>query len=239
MELPSYRIPSGKSVLLHMWEKAKDFIRKAFTIIFLAAIVIWFLQSFDLHLNPVSDASQSILAAIGSVIAPIFIPLGFVIWQASTSADHRDHCKRNSGKRPGCVDGRRGYHGVDAAAFAAVYAAERVHLPLLYAAIYAVRGGFGGCKARDGIPPGSGAGHDGADRDRMVDCVCSTAYRLVAGICVIWVCWIGCCWQRYWGWPFWLYGAGDAAKAAVQDVRAARWRIHAEMQSVKRNDFET
>lgn len=85
MELPSYRIPSGKSVLLHMWEKAKDFIRKAFTIIFLAAIVIWFLQSFDLHLNPVSDASQSILAAIGSVIAPIFIPLGFNDWRASTA----------------------------------------------------------------------------------------------------------------------------------------------------------
>ncbi len=85
MELPSYRIPSGKSVLLHMWEKAKDFIRKAFTIIFLAAIVIWFLQNFDLHLNPVSDATKSILASIGSVIAPVFIPLGFNDWRASTA----------------------------------------------------------------------------------------------------------------------------------------------------------
>ncbi len=85
MELPAYRMPSPKSVLLHMWEKAKDFIRKAFTIIFIAAIVIWFLQSFDWSLNMVSDSSTSILASIGSVIAPIFIPLGFNDWRASTA----------------------------------------------------------------------------------------------------------------------------------------------------------
>ncbi|PWL46669.1 MAG: ferrous iron transport protein B [Clostridiales bacterium] len=85
MELPAYRMPSPKSVLLHMWEKAKDFIRKAFTIIFIAAIVIWFLQSFDWSLNMVSDSSMSILASIGSVIAPIFIPLGFNDWRASTA----------------------------------------------------------------------------------------------------------------------------------------------------------
>ena len=85
MELPGYRMPSPKSVLLHMWEKAKDFIRKAFTIIFIAAIVIWFLQSFDWSLNMVSDSSTSILASIGSVIAPIFIPLGFNDWRASTA----------------------------------------------------------------------------------------------------------------------------------------------------------
>jgi ferrous iron transport protein B len=85
MELPAYRIPSGKSVLLHMWEKAKDFIRKAFTIIFLAAIVIWFLQNFDLSLNPVTDSTQSILAVIGSAISPIFIPLGFSDWRVSTA----------------------------------------------------------------------------------------------------------------------------------------------------------
>ena len=85
MELPAYRMPSPKSVLLHMWEKAKDFIRKAFTIIFIAAIVIWFLQSFDWSLNMVSDSSMSILASIGSVIAPIFIPLGFSDWRASTA----------------------------------------------------------------------------------------------------------------------------------------------------------
>ncbi len=85
MELPAYRIPAAKSVLLHMWEKAKDFIRKAFTVIFLASILIWFLQSFDWSLNLVSDSTNSILASIGSVIAPIFIPLGFSDWRASTA----------------------------------------------------------------------------------------------------------------------------------------------------------
>ncbi len=85
MELPAYRMPSPKTVALHMWEKAKDFIRKAFTIIFVAAIVIWFLQSFDWSLNMVEDSSMSILASIGSVIAPIFIPLGFNDWRASTA----------------------------------------------------------------------------------------------------------------------------------------------------------
>lgn len=85
MELPAYRIPAPKSVLLLMWEKAKDFIRKAFTIIFMASIVIWFLQSFDLHLDMVADSSQSILAMIGSAIAPIFTPIGFHDWRASTA----------------------------------------------------------------------------------------------------------------------------------------------------------
>ncbi len=85
MELPAYRIPSAKSVLLHMWEKAKDFIRKAFTIIFLASMVIWFLQSFDWSFNLVTDNATSMLASIGKFIAPIFIPLGFADWRASTA----------------------------------------------------------------------------------------------------------------------------------------------------------
>ncbi len=85
MELPAYRIPAAKSVVLHMWEKAKDFIRKAFTVIFLASILIWFLQSFDWSLNLVSDSTNSILASVGSVIAPVFIPLGFSDWRASTA----------------------------------------------------------------------------------------------------------------------------------------------------------
>ena len=68
-----------------MWEKAKDFIRKAFTIIFVASIAIWFLQSFDWSLNPVSDSAQSILASIGSLLAPFFVPLGFGDWRASTA----------------------------------------------------------------------------------------------------------------------------------------------------------
>lgn len=85
MELPAYRLPSFQNVLLHMWEKAKDFIRKAFTIIFVASIAIWFLQSFDWSLNPVSDSAQSILASIGSLLAPLFVPLGFGDWRASTA----------------------------------------------------------------------------------------------------------------------------------------------------------
>ena len=85
MELPAYRIPSAKSVALHMWEKAKDFIRKAFTSIFLAAILIWFLQSFDWRLNAVQSSADSILASIGSFVAPLFTPLGFGDWRASTA----------------------------------------------------------------------------------------------------------------------------------------------------------
>ena len=68
-----------------MWEKAKDFLHKAFTIIFIASIVIWFLQSFDWRLNMVADSADSILASIGSVIAPVFSPLGFNDWRASTA----------------------------------------------------------------------------------------------------------------------------------------------------------
>lgn len=85
MELPAYRIPSAKSVGMHMWEKAKDFIKKAFTVIFLASIVIWFLQSFDWGLNLVQDSTNSMLASIGSFVAPIFAPLGFSDWRASTA----------------------------------------------------------------------------------------------------------------------------------------------------------
>ena len=85
MELPAYRIPSARSVFMLMWEKAKDFIVKAFTVIFVASVVIWLLQSFDWGLNPVSDSADSILASIGSVIAPVFAPLGFGDWRASTA----------------------------------------------------------------------------------------------------------------------------------------------------------
>jgi ferrous iron transport protein B len=85
MELPAYRMPTARSVALHLWEKTRDFINKAFTIIFLASLVIWFLQSYDASFNPVTDSSRSILAAIGSLIAPFFIPLGFNDWRASTA----------------------------------------------------------------------------------------------------------------------------------------------------------
>jgi len=85
MELPNYRFPSLKTVLLLLWNKAKDFIQRAFTVIFLASIIIWFLQSFDLRLNPVSGGTDSILAMIGQFISVIFTPLGFSDWRASTA----------------------------------------------------------------------------------------------------------------------------------------------------------
>lgn len=85
MELPAYRLPSAKTIGLHVWEKAKDFIVRAFTVIFIASLVIWLLQSFDYKFNMVSDSSQSMLAAIGTFIAPIFKPLGFGTWQSSTA----------------------------------------------------------------------------------------------------------------------------------------------------------
>ena len=85
MELPNYRLPSAKSVLLLMWEKAKDFLMKAFTVIFVATIVIWFLTNFDTRLNVVSDSSKSLLALIGQWIAPVFKPTGFGNWRMVTS----------------------------------------------------------------------------------------------------------------------------------------------------------
>jgi ferrous iron transport protein B len=85
MELPNYRFPSAKTVLLLMWEKAKDFLQRAFTIIFLATVVIWFLQSFDMRLNYVQGGADSLLAAIGRSISGIFVPLGFSNWRISTA----------------------------------------------------------------------------------------------------------------------------------------------------------
>jgi len=85
MELPNYRLPSIKSVALLLWDKAKDFIQRAFTIIFLATIVIWFLQTFDTRLNVVEDSSRSLLAGVGKLLAPLFVPAGFGDWRAVTS----------------------------------------------------------------------------------------------------------------------------------------------------------
>ena len=85
MELPNYRLPSPKSVILLMWEKAKDFLTRAFTVIFMATVIIWFLQTFDLKLNVVSDSTGSILAALGRLVAPLFAPLGFGDWRMVTA----------------------------------------------------------------------------------------------------------------------------------------------------------
>lgn len=85
MELPNYRLPGAKNVAQLLWDKAKDFLQRAFTVIFIATIVIWFLQTFDLHLNMVTDSQDSILAVAAGLIAPVFAPLGFGDWRISTS----------------------------------------------------------------------------------------------------------------------------------------------------------
>ena len=85
MELPNYRFPSAKSVGQLCWDKAKDFLTRAFTIIFVATIVVWFLQTFDTRLNLVSDSADSLLATVGAVLAPLFKPLGFGDWRVSTA----------------------------------------------------------------------------------------------------------------------------------------------------------
>ncbi len=85
MELPNYRMPGAKNVAHLLWDKAKDFLQKAFTVIFIATIIVWFLQTFDFRLNVVSGSQDSILAVISGIIAPIFKPLGFGDWRVSTS----------------------------------------------------------------------------------------------------------------------------------------------------------
>ena len=85
MELPNYRLPGAKNVAQLLWEKAKDFLQKAFSVILIATIVVWFLQSFDLHLNMVKDSADSILAAVSSLLVPIFAPLGLGDWRICTS----------------------------------------------------------------------------------------------------------------------------------------------------------
>ncbi len=85
MELPNYRMPGAKNVLQLLWEKAKDFLERAFTVIFVATIIIWFLQSFDFHFNPTDDSQASMLATVAGWVSPVFSPLGFEDWRVTTS----------------------------------------------------------------------------------------------------------------------------------------------------------
>ena len=85
MELPNYRMPGAKNVLRLLWDKAKDFFTKAFSVIFFATIIVWFLQSFDTHFNMVTDSSTSIMAKLAGVLVPLFIPLGIGDWRVVTS----------------------------------------------------------------------------------------------------------------------------------------------------------
>ena len=85
MELPNYRLPGAKNVGQLLWEKAKDFLQKAFTVIFIATIVVWFLQSFDLKLNLVENSANSMLAMLSGLLVPVFRPLGLGDWRICTS----------------------------------------------------------------------------------------------------------------------------------------------------------
>jgi ferrous iron transport protein B len=85
MELPNYRMPGAKNVALLLWDKAKDFLQRAFSVIFIATIIIWFLQTFNIHMNVVTDSKTSMLANVAGIIAPIFAPLGFGNWKISTA----------------------------------------------------------------------------------------------------------------------------------------------------------
>jgi len=85
MELPNYRMPGAKNVAHLLWDKAKDFLQRAFTVIFLASIVVWFMQTFDFGLNVVEDSQESMLAVVAGLIAPVFAPLGFGDWRISTA----------------------------------------------------------------------------------------------------------------------------------------------------------
>ena len=85
MELPNYRLPGVKNVMQLLWEKAKDFLQRAFSVILIATIVVWFLQSFDLHLNMVTDSADSILAVVSGLLVPLFKPLGMGDWRICTA----------------------------------------------------------------------------------------------------------------------------------------------------------
>ncbi len=85
MELPNYRLPSPRSVLQLLWEKSKDFVQKAFSIIFIATIIVWFLSNFDLHFNLITDSKSSIMATISNILVPLFVPLGLGDWRITTS----------------------------------------------------------------------------------------------------------------------------------------------------------
>lgn len=138
MELPAYRLPSARSVLLHMWEKAKDFLHKAFTVIFLATIIIWFLQSYDWTFHMVENSADSILASIGSLIAPIFTPLGFHDWRASTALITGLTAKETVVSTLTVLSGASGSAGFEQYPLHYFYAAKRLFFFGIYDFIYAL-----------------------------------------------------------------------------------------------------
>ena len=146
MELPNYRMPGLKSVALLLWEKAKDFLQRAFTVIFLATIIIWFLQSFDTRLNVVADSANSLLALIGQFIAPVFRPLGFGDWRCATALISGFIAKESVHHQQLCSCGH----------FVAAHHALRHQLSRVHAAVYAVCGRHRHHPPRVGFPAQDG-----------------------------------------------------------------------------------
>ena len=157
MELPNYRMPSPRSVALLLWEKARDFLQRAFTIIFLATVVIWFLQTFDLRLNAAQSSADSLLAVLGRAIAPIFAPLGFGDWRAATALVTGFTAKEAVVSTLGVLMGvgGGGLESALSAVFTPLSAASFLAFTLLYtpcaAAIAAVRRELGSRLAAAGV----------------------------------------------------------------------------------------
>ena len=153
MELPNYRFPSARSVGQLIWEKARDFLQKAFTIIFVATVLIWFLQTFDARLNVASTPDASLLAAIGSFIAPVFAPLGFGDWRVSTALITGFTAKESVVSTLTVLLG--GDTGALATMFTPFTAVVFLVFTLLYtpcvAAVAAVKRELGGSKAAAGV----------------------------------------------------------------------------------------
>ena len=153
MELPNYRFPSARSVGQLIWEKARDFLQKAFTIIFVATVLIWFLQTFDARLNVAATPDASLLAAIGSFIAPVFAPLGFGDWRVSTALITGFTAKESVVSTLTVLLG--GDTGALATMFTPFTAVVFLVFTLLYtpcvAAVAAVKRELGGAKAAAGV----------------------------------------------------------------------------------------
>lgn len=145
MELPNYRLPSAKSVVHLIWEKAKGFIEKAFTIIFVASIIIWFLQTFDAKFNVAESPEQSLLAMIGSLVAPIFAPLGFGDWRVSTALITGFTAKESVVSTLTVLMGRK-----CRACKYIVYSFYRRCIPYIYFALHSLRCRYCNRKARNG-----------------------------------------------------------------------------------------
>ena len=170
MELPNYRLPSAKSVARLVWDKAKGFIQKAFTVVFIATLVVWFLQTFDASLSVAESPDSSLLAAIGGVLAPLFAPLGFGDWRASTALLTGFMAKES------VVSTLTVLLGGDVSLLPTIFTPATAYAFLVFTLLYAVRCGY-----RHG-EKGDEWSHGGEAR-------CRPMRRRVGG-CVLHPCWV-------------------------------------------------